>query len=155
MASWMPRITSSLYAVAITLWVGALWSIGFISAPLLFSNLPDRHLAGTLAGAQFAAVAWIGLGCAAYILAYLGACERAHAFRLWAFRIVLLMLLLGLVGHFRVTPIVEMLRESLVRDGANEAVRSQFLTWHGVAWLLWCAQSLLGVWLVSLVARNK
>jgi hypothetical protein len=39
-----------LQAVAVTLWVGGLWAIGFLVAPSLFHALDDRALAGDLAG---------------------------------------------------------------------------------------------------------
>ena len=45
--------TDQLALVAITLWVGALWAIGYIAAPTLFYHLPDRQLAGNLAGQIF------------------------------------------------------------------------------------------------------
>ncbi|HEY9151095.1 MAG TPA: DUF4149 domain-containing protein, partial [Gammaproteobacteria bacterium] len=49
--------------ILLTLWVGGLWAIGFIAAPILFAVLEDRTLAGTLAGEMFRALAWLGLVC--------------------------------------------------------------------------------------------
>ena len=54
--------------ILLTLWVGSLWAIGYIAAPTLFATLEDRALAGTLAGAMFEIVAYIGMVCAALLL---------------------------------------------------------------------------------------
>ena len=47
----MRKVSEALWFVAITLWVGGLWAIGYIAAPVLFSSLGDRQLAGVVAGA--------------------------------------------------------------------------------------------------------
>ena len=46
----MRSLADALYAIAITLWIGGLWTIGYIVAPTLFYTLSDRVLAGALAG---------------------------------------------------------------------------------------------------------
>ena len=43
----MRTLGDTLYAVALTLWIGALWTVGYVVAPTLFSTLSDRALAGT------------------------------------------------------------------------------------------------------------
>ena len=47
--------------IILTLWVGALWAIGYLAVPFLFSGLDDRRLAGELAGEMFKAVGYVGL----------------------------------------------------------------------------------------------
>ena len=56
-----------LTLIIITLWVGALWATG-ISAYVLFDNLQDKRLAGTLAGKLFTVVSYIGMASAFYLL---------------------------------------------------------------------------------------
>jgi len=51
-----------------TLWVGALWTVGYIVAPALFANLPDRTQAGQMAGELFTLVTWLGLACGGILL---------------------------------------------------------------------------------------
>ena len=51
-----------------TLWVGALWAIGYLVAPILFSRLPDRALAGQIAGWMFSAVGMLGMVCASALI---------------------------------------------------------------------------------------
>ena len=52
----MKRIADALQSIAVTLWVGGLWAIGLIVAPLLFHTLSDRSQAGTLAGQFFTTI---------------------------------------------------------------------------------------------------
>ena len=51
-----------LRAIARTLWIGGMWVVGIIVAPILFSAL-DNVTAGMVAGRLFAAIAWVGLVC--------------------------------------------------------------------------------------------
>ena len=57
----MRRLSEALYLVAITLWVGGMWAIGYMVAPVLFSSLGDRQLAGLVAGKLFSLIGWVGL----------------------------------------------------------------------------------------------
>src|SRR5574340_117126 len=106
----MKSFTDALQSIAVTLWAGSLWAVGFIVAPVLFSRLPDRVVAGMLAGKLFALVAWIGFGCAVYLLLFRLARFGAGSFRQGFFWIVLLMLALILAGEFGVQPVLEGLR---------------------------------------------
>ena len=56
-----------LNLVIVTLWVGALWMTG-LTAYVLFDNLQDKQLAGSLAGKLFNIVSYIGLASAFYLL---------------------------------------------------------------------------------------
>jgi hypothetical protein len=150
----MSGLADALYAVTVNFWVGSLWAIGFISAPVLFSYMADASLAGSLAGRQFAIVAWLGMGCACYQILYLFFKDGAGAFKQAALWLVVLMLLLVLAGHFGVTPIVEQLRADPAREVVQSVVRSRFQAWHGIASLLWVIQSILGVALVLQVSRR-
>ena len=40
----MNVLTEAVYAIALTLWIGGLWAIGYIVAPTLFYTLADRTL---------------------------------------------------------------------------------------------------------------
>ena len=64
---WRSAALSAQLLLA-TAWCGALWTIGYVVAPGLFAALPDRVLAGSLAGRFFAAVGWIGLVAGALIV---------------------------------------------------------------------------------------
>ena len=150
----MRSFADALHSVAVTLWVGGMWVVGFVVAPLLFSRLSDRVLAGTLAGRLFAIIAFIGIACAAYLLIYRLMRFGAAGFRQGFFWIVLLMLVLILVGEFGVQPILESLKaQALPKEVMASVFRKRFDTWHGVASGLYVIESLLGIALV--VLQNK
>lgn len=153
----MSRVADYLFAIAATLWVGVLWAIGTIAAPTLFAQLDDRALAGTLAGRMFATVAWIGIGCAAYMLIYLFLREGMRAMKSAVFWLVLVMLLFVLAGHFGVGSILAQLRaESLPREMVEGMMQSRFNTWHGIASVLYLIECVLGIVLVTqLFSRGR
>lgn len=145
----MQRFFHSLYLVAITLWVGGQWTIGYVVAPTLFKKLTDRALAGQLAGTLFALMAWIGIACAVVILGYLLSQRGLRALKSSAWWIALLMLLLTLASHFGIAPIMAQLKlEALPREVMDSLLRDRFATWHGVSSVIYLVQSLLGLFLV-------
>ena len=146
----MSRLADYLFVLALTLWVGALWSIGYISAPVLFNSLADHALAGTVAGKQFAIVAWLGMGCAVYLLAFLLAKEGLVALKAASFWLAFLMILLTLAGHFGIEPMLDKLRlQAMPREVMQSVMRDRFATWHGIASLLYLIQSVLGIVLAT------
>lgn len=151
----MRRFADASYTLVMTAWVGALWAIGCIAAPLLFANLPDRTLAGSLAGDMFAVVGWLGLGCGAYLLIFMFARLGAAALRRLVFWLVVLMLALAAAQLFGLQPLIAQLRsESVPRELAEAATKNRFATWHGVASALYLGQSLLGVFAVLAAPRG-
>ena len=152
----MLRIADALQSIAVTLWVGALWAIGFVVAPLLFHRLHDRALAGALAGRFFDAVAWIGIGCAFYLIVFRIARYGAACLKQGFFWTALVMLALLLTGFFGVQPVMEALRaQALPKEVMESVLRDRFMTWHGIASGLYVIQSALAVALVVLHGRGK
>lgn len=152
----MRGIADALQSITATLWVGGMWAIGFIVTPMLFATLPDRALAGLLAGKFFSLIAWTGIACAVYLLVYRLARDGAAALRQGLFWIVLLMLVLAIAGEFGVQPLLAALKEQALPKQVMESVlRDRFATWHGVASGLYVIQSALGAALVILLGCNK
>ena len=152
----MRAFADALQAMAITLWIGGMWAIGFIVAPVLFARLGDRMLAGALAGKLFTLIAWIGIACAVYLLVFRIARFGAACFKQGFFWVTLLMLALVLAGEFGVHPVVENLRiHALPQQVMGSVLRDRFMTWHGVASALYVLQSLLGVALVVLHGKGR
>lgn len=152
----MRGLASALYSIAVTLWAGGLLAIGYLAAPVLFSQLADRSVAGTVAGAMFSAIAWVGLACGTYLVLYLMFGKGWRAVQSGVFWIVLLMLALTVAGHFGVQPILAQLKaDALPRQVMESALRDRFSTWHGVSSALYLVQSLLGIALVILQERGK
>jgi len=153
----MRRLTEFLYSFAITLWVGGLWAIGYVVAPTLFHELSaNRALAGSLAGSMFTMIAWVGVGCAVYLILYLLLHHGVAAFKSSVFWVALLMSLLTLAGHFGVQPILAQLKaEALPREVMETVLRDRFARWHGISSVLYLIESLLGIALVALQQRGK
>lgn len=146
---YMEDIADSLHWIAVTLWIGALWAIGYIAAPLIFVVLEDRSLAITLAGKMFAVVAYIGMGCGVYLILFRLIRQGVLSFRQSFFWIVLVMLLLTLLGHFGAQPILEAVKHLTVPKEIVEGIlQDRFASWHGVYSALYVVQSILGLVLV-------
>lgn len=152
----MRGFLSALYNIAVALWVGGLFATGYLAAPVLFSQIADRSLAGAVAGAMFSVMAWVGLACGTYLLLYVLAGKGWRAVQSGVFWIVVLMLALTVAGHFGVQPILAQLKaDALPRQVMESALRDRFSTWHGVSSALYLVQSLLGIALVILQERGK
>lgn len=147
----MKRLAEALHWLTIAAWAGSLWSVGLLVAPTLFSVLDDRALAGRVAGVLFNTVAWIGIGCAAWLLLFRLVRFGGGAFRQGFTWVVLLMLALVLVGKFGVQPILAGLREqALAKEIVESVFRERFGTWHGVSSVLYLLQCMLAVAMVLL-----
>ncbi len=142
----MRFIVDALQSIAVTLWVGGLWAIGLIVAPLLFHVLSDRAQAGMLAGQFFAAIAYIGLGCGSYLLLYRLARFGGQAFSQLLFWSVLLMVALAAAGQFGVQPILASLRQQALPSQVMQSIfRDRFAAWHGVSSVLYLIECVLGL----------
>ena len=151
----MRKLSEVFYFAAITLWVGGMWAIGYIAAPVLFSSMGDRQLAGMVAGKLFSLIGWVGLGSAAYLLIFLVARCRGQAFRRAVFWLVLLMALLAAVSQFGIQPLMAQLKvDALPREVMESVLRDRFAAWHGVSSILYLLQSVLGLLLVVGAGRG-
>ncbi len=151
----MRRLTEAFYLVAITLWVGGLWIIGYLVAPVLFSSLGDRQLAGIVAGKLFALIAWVGLGATAYLVVFLFGRWGGQAFKCSVFWLVLGMAAMAAISLFGIQPLMAQLKlDALPRAVMESVLRDRFAAWHGISSILYLAQSLLGLWLVVWSGRG-
>jgi len=143
------RLSEALYLMTITLWVGGLWAIGYLAAPVLFASLGDRQLAGMVAGKLFALIGWIGLGSAAYLLIFLIVRWGTGVFKRALFWLVILMALMTAASQFGIQPLMAQLKaDALPREVMESVLRDRFATWHGVSSVLYLIQSLFGLWVV-------
>jgi Na+-translocating ferredoxin:NAD+ oxidoreductase RnfA subunit len=151
-----PSTPHRLFLLLTVLWVGSLWTIGYIVAPTLFATLPDRQLAGTIAGSLFRNEAIIGVIGGVLLLALSNMLVRRGDDTYRGLRWILLaMLLCILVGYFGLQPFMGALREKAAALGvavAESPYKSQFGILHGVSSVFYLAQSLLGALLVWRVA---
>lgn len=151
----MRRLSEALYLFAITLWVGGLWAIGYMAAPVLFASLGDRQLAGMVAGKLFALIGWVGLGSAAWLLVFLVLRCGGQVFKRSVFWLVVLMALMSAASQFGIQPLMAQLKhDALPREVMESVLRDRFAAWHGISSILYLVQSLLGLWLVIWSGRG-
>lgn len=151
----MRRFFDGLYFVTVTLWVGGMWAIGYLVAPVLFSGLGDRQLAGLIAGQLFAAIGWLGLASAAYLLVFQVLRSGVGVFRRLPFWLVLSMCLMTAASLFGIQPLMAQLKlDALPREVMDSVLRDRFATWHGISSILYLLQSLLGLGLVVSGSRG-
>lgn len=151
----MFRILEAVQAIAVTLWVGALWTSGLVVAPLLFEVLDDRTLAGAVAGRVFELTAWIGLVCGVCILFTLFVLRRRRGLHNSVLWLVIVMLVLALIGQFGIQPLLAGIREQAYPQPVMQSVLgARFAFWHMVATTLYLVQCLLGAALVVCNSRG-
>ena len=133
-----------------TLWVGSLWTVGYLVAPTLFATLADRALAGTIAGSLFRVEAWLSLACGMILLIIVARAAPATIDkRSTVLQLVLGMLACTLIGYFGLQPFMAAIRETSAAAGGMDAdARMHFGALHGAASGIFLLQSLLGVALI-------
>ena len=152
----MTRFFTTLNDIVVALWAGGLWIVGALVAPTLFHHVPDRQIAGALAGAMFSGMAYIGAACGLYLLIFQLGRFGLGAMRRWFFWVVMLMLLVSVSGQFGVQPILASLKEqALPREVMESVFRDRFATWHGVASILYLIESALAILMVVLAGRGQ
>ena len=135
----------------VTFWVGSLWTVGYVVAPLLFATLDDRVLAGTLAGRLFRVEAWITIVCGLVLLVLVRYVNRENesAPRTHVVAIIIGMLICTLIGYFGLQPWMASLREASGPAGVMEGSdRRTFGILHGLSSAMYMIQSLLGASLI-------
>lgn len=142
-----PALLTTLERLITTLWVGALWAIGYLAVPLLFAHLDDRLLAGALAGRMFTALSYVGLVAGLALLVTI-VLRREANWRRSRLAMVILMLVMVVIGEFVIQPIMTELKLLGLVAGSVQA--ASFAVWHGVASILYLINSLLGLLLVVL-----
>jgi len=125
-----------------TLWVGALWTVGYIVAPALFANLPDRTQAGQMAGELFTLVTWLGLACGGILLVAEVRSDRLVPIRRLRTGLVVFMLACQAGSEWVLRPMMAATR------AADGSPGDGFGLLHGISASLWLLASLAGLLLV-------
>jgi len=152
----MRFLVDALQSIAVTIWVGGLWAVGLMVAPMLFHTLADRSQAGVLAGQFFAAMSYVGLGCGTYLLLFRLARFGGQAFAQLFFWSALLMMALSAAAQFGLQPIMASLKQqALPAEVMHSLLRNRFAAWHGVSSALYLIECLLGLVLVVQQGRGR
>jgi hypothetical protein len=142
----MKSYADGLAAILLVLWVGGMWAIGYIAAPTLFAEIPDRQLAGNVAGELFKWIAWVGIAAGSYLLIHRLGRLGFQALKQAYFWIVLAMLLLVIGQHFGIQPVMQALKDQAMPQAVMEsAFRDRFAAWHGVSSVVYLIESVLGL----------
>jgi hypothetical protein len=136
-------------SILMTIWIGSLWTVGYVVTPTLFETLEDRSLAGLVAGRLFTIESYIGLACGAVLLlsSLLSASEPTRF--TWRVGILAAMLTLIGVSEFTIQPLIAELKS----QGLSES--AEFSRLHGVSAVLYLVNSLLGLVLVAFSDRPR
>lgn len=132
--------------IALTLWVGGMWNTGYMVAPMLFSVLEDKTLAGMLAGRMFSAMSYVGLVCVGLLLLIHFLKPADEGWRHWRRWVLLGMLLIILMGEFVLQPMMAELKQQGLVAGSEAQQRFGLL--HGISSTLFLFNSLAGLALV-------
>ena len=128
--------------ILLTIWVGAMWTVGYIVTPVLFQML-EKPAAGNVASQLFSIVSYIGLFSAIALIIniiFKSGFDKRH----WQLLTLIGMLLLVMIGQFVLQPMMAELKEV----GLTEANRPEFGRLHGMASILFLINSLAGLALV-------
>lgn len=148
-ARWLERFL-------LTLWIGSMWTVGFIVAPVLFNALDDRMLAGNIAGRLFTTISYIGISSAIVLIVLYMREHKRQLWASWSFRFVVMMLLVTLIGEFGITPMMQDIKASvgtaLVKG--TEA-HNRFSILHGISSSLFLLNSVLGLLVIIFSNASK
>jgi hypothetical protein len=128
--------------ILLTLWVGGLWSIGYMAIPTLFNVLDDHKLAGDLAGEMFHIISYIGFVCGTLLLVS----TVSRAGKIWQFWVIVTMLVLAGCSEFLLQPIMHELKLVGLVEGSEQL--TSFRRYHGISQVLYLVNSLMGLALI-------
>jgi len=137
------KFHSASERILLTLWVGGMWTVGYVVAPTLFGVLDDRQLAGFIAGHIFTTMSYIGLVCGGLLL--LSNLYRAGIKHKTNYILVLMLVLIA-IGQFFLQPMMAELKAQGLVEGS--AAAANFGKLHGVSSILFMITSISGLILV-------
>lgn len=140
------RVAAALQRVLTTAWVGGVWAVGFLVAPILFT-VHTRADAGRVAGAIFARLHLVGLIIGLVLIAFIFYERRRQAVRARRFWVLATMTVLTAINHFGVAAAMQALRgvDGLVVPTAA----TEFARLHGVSSALFLVVAVLGLGLIA------
>jgi len=142
------RIPNTRLLVA-AMWWGALWVLGYIAAPAVFTSVSGA-LAGDIVGALLRRLAWISIACAVLMLVLVRISADIDAERRRFLNLlVLAMLACALVMYVGLQPAMASMREAAGAQGIRASpMWTRFAVMHGASQLFHLVESLLATALV-------
>jgi hypothetical protein len=147
-----------LFLLIAGVWVGSLFTVGYLVVPTIFANLQDRQVAGMIAAAIFQAEAYVSvLVCVTLLLLANALIKRKvenYRNTRW---VILVLLLISAMTCFGFIPYMNALRQEALLLGIPVMASpsaSLFGRLHGISSGLYLIQSLLGLWMVWRLGRH-
>ena len=137
-----------VFLLAVGLWLGAILSVGYMVAPVLFSNLPDRLLAGFIAGEMFRITTTITLVVAIILLGLSNwLVNRGYQSYRKIRWFILTILLLAIAGSLVQMWLVDLKRLASIEGAAvmQSSYAIPFARLHGVSSILFLLESVVGL----------
>lgn len=155
-----PRHTAIQRAFLILtgLWVGSLFTVGYLVVPTIFANLQDRQVAGMIAAAIFQAEAYVSVVVCVALLLLANALIKRKLDDYRSIRwITLALLLISALTCFGIIPYMDGLRKEALLLGIPVMASPSaalFGRLHGISSGLFLIQSVLGLWMVWRLSRH-
>jgi len=150
--------TQRIFSLIAGLWVGSFITIGFLVAPVLFSSLGDRQVAGMVAASLFKVTAYSGVFICSILMVMANYLVRQEIARYCSTRWLLLgMLACAIAAAFILIPWMNSLRDQALYLGLSVRESSYadlFNRLHGVSSTVFMIQTLLGLALVWRATKN-
>ena len=135
--------------ILLTIWVGGMWAIGYIVAPVLFQML-DKPVAGDVAGQLFTIISYIGLFSSVALIINIVVNQGFNS-KHWQLLTLIAMFVIIIIGQFVLQPMMSELKSV----GLTDTNRPEFGRLHGMASVLFLINSLAGLALVVSGLKRK
>jgi hypothetical protein len=147
-----------LFVLIAGVWVGSLFTVGYLVVPTIFTALQDRQVAGMIAGSIFQVEAYLSVAVCLGLLVFANLLIKRNVDRYRSIRwIVLVLLLCSALTCFGLIPYMDTLRQEALLLGVPVMASpsaSLFGRLHGISSGLFLIQSLLGLWMVWRLTRH-
>jgi len=147
-----------LFVLITGVWVGSLFTVGYLVVPTIFANLQDRLVAGMIAAAIFQAEAYVSVVVCVALLLMANTLIKRNIGNYRSTRwIILVLLLCSLLTCFGLIPYMDALRQEALLLGVPVMASpsaSLFGRLHGISSGLFLIQSLLGLWMMWRLTRQ-
>jgi hypothetical protein len=125
------------------LWVGGMWIVGAVVAPVLFHAMTDGS-AMVMTDKMLRIVGWIGIVAGIYLLIWWIWVDGLKSFQTGRFWLIIGMLACTLINQFAVFPILASIKPAMSQ--ATEGMFGGGLSgWRTISSLIYLLQSVLGV----------
>ena len=142
----------NLENLTLAIWVGCMIGVGYVAAPVLFSTLDDRQMAGMLAGKMFHIVTIIGLICGGVLLILRYRDMSINIFTQWRGWLLILMLVCVAASMFVLQPMITEVKALGITEGSDAAKKFGML--HGISSLVYMVSVISGCILIFMGLRK-